>query len=181
MRSIMVSAFVVCLSACSSDPKPPPKSADDGVPANSSAENRLQGEKKEERPAEKNDPTQPLMTPVGAGGGAAGGAAAGAGGGDDDDGKPKKPKPGKTGPVSKQECNEALDHGLDLMVASDPRFQGIPPEMLQQFKSQAMKDALRDHAGQNPCGGKGITRAEYDCEMAATSSDDFRKCEKRKK
>jgi hypothetical protein len=117
----------------------------------------------------------------GAGGSVSGGS--GTGGDDDPAATPgaKKPKPGKTGPVSKQECNEALDHGLDLFIASDTRFQGIPPEMMQQFKSQAMKDALRDHAGQNPCAGKGISRTEYDCEMAATSLDDFKKCDKKKK
>jgi hypothetical protein len=181
--ALALALALVANAACSSDPKPSPKTAHDGVPANSSAESRLSGAKRDDEPdSTASDPTQPLMTPMGRPGGSAAENAA-AGGDDDAATTPgaKKPKPDKKGPVSKQECNEALDHGMDLMLAEDARFQGVPPEMRQELKSQALKEALREHADQNPCVGKGISRAEYDCEMAAMSMVEFTKCDKDKK
>lgn len=175
IRTASLVAVSLLVASCS-DPKPPPKSAaDDGVPVNSASESRLAGKKPAPDTQPSEDPTKPVMTPLGGGGG----------GGDDDKDKkedPKKkkdPKKPDTGAVSSKECNEALEHGLDLMIAGDPRFAGIPPEVMQNLKGQAFKDAMSQYGGQNPCvPGKGITRAEYDCEMAASTSDEFKKCEK---
>jgi hypothetical protein len=178
---------------------PEPKTQDDansgGVPANSLSETRLNegdGAKKPDAKDEQAtpgasasgqpgapgageptdpDPTKPLMTPLTTGG-------------SDEGAKPGEPatgtkrgQPRKKGPVSKAECQAALDHGLDLLLTGDPRFAGIPPEMMAQFKQTAMAA----NKAQNPCTGKGISRAEYDCDMAATTADEFKRCDKIKK
>jgi hypothetical protein len=162
IRNVIL-ASVVVIAACGSDPKPPPKTAE--VPANSSSENRLNGKPADTEAKPAADPTQPVMTQMN-------------GSNDDDKTKPKSGAGSKTGPVSAKECNEALERGLDLMIAGDPRFAGIPPEVMQNLKGSAFKDAMAQHGGQNPCAGKGISRAEYDCEMAASTLDDYKKCDK---
>jgi hypothetical protein len=160
--------------------------AQDGVPANSASESHVKDPNASSTaatPGNTTDSSKPLMTPVGAGG-SSGDATPSS----DNDSKsagvtpaagtkpdPKAPK--KTGPVSKKECEAAADHGLDLLIASKPELQGIPPEMMAQFKQQAFSK----ESGNSPCAGKGISRAEYDCEMAAPSFDAYGKCSKGKK
>ena len=170
--------FAALAAACGGpEPRTAQQMADDGVPANSLSESRLNGNEKkgdDKKPDDKDskdskpgataqaqDPTQPLMTPLTTDDGSGKGDAA----------KPKSAS-NKTGPVSKQECEEVVDHGLDLLLGSNPQFAGIPPEMIAQFKAQARQDKAAD----NPCSGKGISRAEYNCGMAANNAADFQKC-----
>lgn len=160
--------------------------AQDGVPANSASESHVKDPNQASTtttPANTTtDSSKPLMTPVGAGGSSGdatpssdtdskstGVTAAGT--------KPDPKAPKKTGPVSKKECEAAADHGLDLLIASKPELQGIPPEMMAQFKQQAFSK----ESGNSPCAGKGISRAEYDCEMAAPTFEAYGKCGKGKK
>ncbi len=134
------------------------------MPANSAAEAHLQG-----ATAKPTDPTQPpaadpskpLMTPVSPPAG--------------DD---KKPSSGNaTDKVSRSECDQAVGHAFDLAIpANDPRLAGLPPEVMQQLKAQAIAQAAQQNPSENPCAGKGISRGEYDCEMAATTLDEYKKC-----
>ncbi|HEY8076432.1 MAG TPA: hypothetical protein VIF62_20045 [Labilithrix sp.] len=163
IRSLLLSAVALSLVACASDPKPPPKtSSGDEVPANSAAEAHLQGatakptDPSQPPPPPPSDPSKPVMTPV----------------------APSSSSGNATDKVSKTECETAQNHALDVAIASDPRFQGIPPDVLATLKSQAMGQLVQQKPGENPCtNGKGITRAEYDCEMAATTLDEYKKCE----
>jgi len=162
---------------------------DDGVPANSASEERLSGGKKEETKttsATTTDAAQPYTQPVVAGGDTSapsGGApaAAGAGAAGGKGGSAKEPKGGKEpkttaaggkDKVSKAECTRALDRFLDLMIASDSRFEGIPPEVVAQMKQQGFAQA----SGPNPCDSQGITRSQYDCAMSATNTSAWQRC-----
>lgn len=188
------------LVACGGpEPRTQQQMSNDGVPANSLSESRLGAKKPDDKDGSSatgtaasapssgagsaSDPTQPYMTPVGAGGqsataGIGGGSDAANGGGGGD--APPKPDPkllAKKGPVTKVECEQAADRGLDLLIASKPELQGIPPEMMAQFKQQARQEK----GAASPCNGKGISRAEWACEMGATTFDQYRKCDKVKK
>jgi hypothetical protein len=171
IRRTSVMAFVLSGLACGGPEPRAPAPPSEGVPANSSSEARLRGDEGNRPappPSKDDDPTQPLMTPLAP---ASAGTATSSG----------APGPGsgattKTGPVSRDECEAVVDHGLDLLIASSPQFAGIPPEMIAEFKTQAKKDKSAD----SPC-DKGISRTEYSCGMAATTSADFQKCSKKKK
>ena len=177
LSALLASALLAsALFACGSDPKPPPKTADDGVPANSASEARLAmaGGKNPDAPPTPPPSSdapqaqaQPVMTPV----------TPGASGSSATTDSPPKPASNANERVSKADCEAAASHGLDLMIQGDPRFAGIPPEVLQTLKGQAFAQAAQQGADKNPCAGKGITRAEYDCEMGAPTFDDFKKCE----
>lgn len=92
--------------------------------------------------------------------------------------------PGSKGPksaaggakVSAAECEASFDKYLQLMAASDPRLQGLPPEILAQAKQMAM--AQGQSKGGSPCAKSPPTRAQYDCAMAATSSSAWQQCMK---
>lgn len=163
----------------------------DGVPANSASEERLaSGEpKKKEDPKTANDPSQPYTQPVGGSGDSAtptatgpatkggpkevGGGKAGGKSGDGTTGKAgaAETKGGKD-KVSQTQCKATLDRYLDLMMASDSRFAGIPPEMLAQIKQQGFSQV----GGPNPCDTQGINKTQYDCAMAATTTKAWEHC-----
>jgi len=180
--SLLVTSLA-CLTACGG---PDPKMVahkDDGVPANSASEERMKngGEKKEEKTEAPRDPTQPYTQPVVGGDPSGGGTTAGkdgkGGAAASKDGKdPKAGKEAKGGKdkVAKADCTRALDKFLDLMIASDSRFEGIPPEMVAQFKQQGFSQV----SGPNPCDGEGITRTQYNCAMAAGSTSAWQRCMK---
>lgn len=177
---------LVVVAACNSGPDPKMVAAkNDGVPANSASEERLKagektGDKKDDAKT-THDPSQPYTQPVGGGGSGSGGNEVTPGGpkevGAATGKKDPKEKPGAAGKgskdkVSKAECTKALDRGLDLMVGSDSRFEGIPPEMIAQFKQQGLAQAN----GPSPCDGQGLTKTQYDCAMSATSSSAWQRC-----
>jgi hypothetical protein len=173
----LVGAFLT-LAACGG---PDPKmvaAKNDGVPANSASEERLKAGEKKEEPKATHDPSQPYTQPVTGGGGS----------GDATPGGPKevganagkrdpKEKPGAAGKgskdkVPKADCTKALDRGLDLMMSGDSRFEGIPPEMIAQFKQQGLSQV----GGPNPCDGQGLTKTQYDCAMTAPTSSAWQRC-----
>lgn len=173
----LVTLASVGLMACSS---PPPKmvatTKDEGVPANSASEERLTPGAKPKAPPEPAPAeavTQPYTTPLNAestGGntpaGATGKGATGKG----------AAKPGaKTGKVTKVECRQTFDRFLDLSM-SDPRLEGIPPEMLAQLKAQALQEAQSKQG--DPCNTQEVTRAQYNCAMAAPTSTAWQRCMK---
>lgn len=179
-------ALVLGLAACSS--APPPKmvanKADDGVPANSASEERLSegGKPKpsiDRAPAE--DPTQPYTTPLnggegagaGAGTGGAGAATTGKSGGKN--GKPKE-APSKVGKVSKAECKQLFDKYIDLTFATDSRFEGVPPEMIAGLKAQALSQAQSQKS--DPCATEEVTRPQYNCAIASTTTAGWQRCMK---
>lgn len=167
---------------------------DDGVPANSASEQRLaSGSPPKSSAAPAEDPTQPLTTPMGggdtAGGGAAGGAGAAGGGaagggatgkGGPKKGDPKVPKekePKSTGAkVSKAECKQLFDKYIDLTLASDTRFEGIPPEMIAQLKEQALSQAQSQKG--DPCATQEVSRTQYNCAIAAPTTQAWQRCMK---
>lgn len=152
------------------------------------------------------DPTQPLTTPMngdgsgaaagGAGaGGAAGtggaGTAAGKGGAGKGSGAAKGPTPkdppapvakdppgakGAGGKVSRAECKQTFDRYIDLTLASDSRFEGIPPEMIAQLKEQALSQAQSQKG--DPCSTQDVTRSQYTCAMAAPTTSAWQRCMK---
>ena len=166
---------------------------DDGVPANSASEQRLAMEgKPKPAPAQASDDVaQPLTTPVvadpssaapptpvatengtsgnvksGKGGkGPKGGAGAGGGGGG-----------GSGGKVSRAECKQTVDKYIDLTVGSDSRFEGIAPEMIAQLKEQALSQAQSQKG--DPCTTQEVTREQYKCAMAASTTTAWQRCMK---
>jgi hypothetical protein len=186
---------LVALVACGGPPptKMVANGKDDGVPANSASEQRLASgtaPKTAAGPAE--DPTQPLTTPMGGdpsaagagaagSGGTAGGGATGKGGpkkGDPKDPKvPKEKEPKSTGSkVSKAECKQIFDKYIDLTLASDTRFEGIPPEMIAQLKEQALSQAQSQKG--DPCSTQEVSRTQYTCAMSAPTTAAWQRCMK---
>jgi hypothetical protein len=167
---------------------------DDGVPANSASEQRLaSGSPPKSSAGPTEDPTQPLTTPMGGGdtaggagaGAGAGGGAGAAGGGATGKGGPKKgdpkvPKekePKSTGAkVSKAECKQLFDKYIDLTLASDTRFEGIPPEMIAQLKEQALSQAQSQKG--DPCSTQEVSRTQYNCAIAAPTTQAWQRCMK---
>jgi hypothetical protein len=172
---------------------------DDGVPANSASEERLKrgGPTKPATP-QASDPTEPLTTPMtgdnntatatGAGGAGAGGAP-----GKSAPGKGNKAPLGKsgkepsagttssaqtvaTGKVTKAECKQLFDKYIDVAMANDSRFEGIPPEMITSLKEQALAQAQSQKG--DPCSGKEVSRAQYTCAMSSTSTGAWERCMK---
>lgn len=179
MRTLLLLTAAVITACGGPDPKMV-AAKNDGVPANSASEERLKAGEKKEDPKVSHDPSQPYTVPVGGGGASAsnevtpgGPKEVGAGAGKKD---PKeKPAAGGKGSkdkVPKAECAKALDRGLDLMMSGDSRFEGIPPEMIAQFKQQGLSQV----GGTSPCDGQGLTKSQYDCAMAASSSSAWQRC-----
>jgi hypothetical protein len=190
-----VAALALAVAACGGpEPKMVASTKDDGVPANSASEQRLaSGGKPNAAPASATaeDPTGgPPTTPMNAEGAGAGGASGGAApagkgagkGGGKGAGKdpPAKEPTGKaasaaTGKVSKAECKQTVDKFIDLNMA-DPRLAGIPPEMIAQFKEQALAEANTKQG--DVCSTQDVSRTQYNCAMAATSVGAWQKCMK---
>ncbi|MFO0663531.1 MAG: hypothetical protein U0174_06245 [Polyangiaceae bacterium] len=85
--------------------------------------------------------------------------------------------PTKGGPkVSNAECEAAFDKYLQLMAASDPRLEGLPPEIIAQAKQMAA--AQSQGKGGSPCTKNPPSRSQYDCAMAATSAQAWQRCMK---
>lgn len=183
---------LVGLSACGA---PPPKMVatgkDDGVPANSASEERLASDGKPKTTAAPAvDAAQPYTTPLNpgpstpdpsaTGGGAAGGGAAagatGKGAGKGGKGPAGKDPAAKGGAkVTKAECRQTFEKFMDLNM-SDPRLEGVPPEMLAQLKAQALQEAQTKQG--DPCSTQEITRTQYTCAMSSTSSAAWQRCMK---
>jgi hypothetical protein len=164
---------------------------DDGVPANSASEQRLamEGKPKTATTAPADDPTQPLTTPLGgdpaAGSPATTTGAAGSGGSGKGAGKggakgPKEKEPpaakGGGGKVTKAECKQTFDKYIDLTLASDSRFEGIPPEMIAQLKEQALSQAQSQKG--DPCSTQDVSRTQYNCAMSAPTTAAWQRCMK---
>lgn len=177
---------LVTLAACGG---PEPKmmvanTKDDGVAANSASEERLasEGKPKAAAPGPASDPTQPYTTPVGGGdtaaasGGAAGGAAGTpAGKGNGKKGDPKVPPAKSTaGKISQAECKQLFDKYIDLTVGSDARFEGIPADMIAQLKEQALAQAKQQKG--DPCSTEEVSRTQYTCAMASTTTSAWQRC-----
>ncbi len=207
LRPIITAKFVVAiaslsaLAAVAACGAPEPKmmaTKDDGVPANSASEERLamEGKPKPAPAPVAEDPTQPLLTPMG--GDATGAAGTGTGTGTAAPGKggkgpkdgakgPKDPKGGNgatgatgatggTGKVSRAECKQTFDKYIDLTLASDPRFEGIPQDMVAQLKETALSQAAAQKG--DPCTTEGITRTQYQCAMSSASTTAWQRCMK---
>jgi len=93
-------------------------------------------------------------------------------------GKGKKGKKGdKTtgsgggGGLTKTECQQISDKGVDLMLAG---MGGLDPSMAAQIKAQAAGDP--NMAGMMTECMKSTTRAQYKCGMAAASKDEWQTC-----
>ena len=181
--------LLVTLAACGG---PEPKmmvanKKDDGVAANSASEERLASEGKPKAAATgpASDPTQPYTTPVGGGdtaaasggAGAAGGGAAGAsaGKGSGKKGDPKAPPPKSTaGKVSQAECKQLFDKYIDLTVGSDSRFEGMGADVIAQLKEQALAQAKQQKG--DPCSTEEVSRSQYTCAMASTTTSAWQRC-----
>ena len=194
--SLVLASSVGFIVACGSPPdtKMVANKHDDGVAANSASEERLNAEAKPKAtPAKTEDPTQPLTTPMNgetAGGtpGSSGApspnttAAAGTGKGG---GKgatkgatlptAKEPK-SAGGKVSKGECKQIFDKYIDLTLASDSRFDGIPPEMITQLKAQALSQAQSEKG--DPCSTQEVSRTQYNCAITAPTTSAWQRCMK---
>ena len=161
---------------------------DDGVAANSASEERLaaEGKPKAAAPGPASDPSQPYTTPVGGGDTAAASAGAAAGGGGSAAGAPAGKGSGKkgdpkapptkstTGKVSQAECKQLFDKYIDLTVGSDSRFEGIGADMIAQLKEQALAQAKQQKG--DPCSTEEVSRTQYTCAMASTTTSAWQKC-----
>lgn len=154
---------------------------DDGVPANSASEARIEGDKPADKAAKNAtasaDPTQPYMQsvnggsdPASPGGGGSGGKTSVSAKG----GKGKNQGGGGNEAITPQECNQLFDKYVELTVLTDPRFDGIPPEMISQLKGQGMAQADKEKG--NPCAKQAVTRTKYECAMAATHPKSWEGC-----
>ena len=184
---LLTSLALVTLAACGG---PEPKmmvanKKDDGVAANSASEERLasEGKPKAAAPGPASDPTQPYTTPVGggdtaaSGGAAASGAPAGKGSGKKGDpkGDPKAPPAKSTaGKVSQAECKQLFDKYIDLTVGSDARFEGMGADIIAQLKEQALAQAKQQKG--DPCSTEEVSRTQYTCAMASTTTSAWQKC-----
>ena len=171
--------------ACGGGPEPKMVAAkDDGVPVNSAAEERLDGGPKARPAAAANEAdAQPITTPMSgegstkapsatpamAVGGKAAPKASPAG---------KEPPPAKGGDakVTKTECKRLFDRYIDLTIGSDARFAGVPPEMVAQMKASAKAQAQAQKG--DPCATQEVSRAQYTCAIASTSTAAWTRCMK---
>ena len=186
---LLTSLALVTLAACGG---PEPKmmvanKKDDGVAANSASEERLasEGKPKAAPAGPASDPSQPYTTPVGGGDTAAASGGAGAGGGSaagapaakgsGKKGDPKAPPAkGTAGKVSQAECKQLFDKYIDLTVGSDSRFEGIGADMIAQLKEQALAQAKQQKG--DPCSTEEVSRTQYSCAMASTTTSAWQKC-----
>lgn len=153
------------LAACeSSTSKPAQTATNDGVPANSLAEERLAPEPKPVPTATSQttseDPTQPYVQRVGETP-------------PEPAEKPEKAsggsKKGSKEMITKQECESAFDKYLELEIAQNPKLRGVPPEVIAQAKEMARQKDTADCKA---------TKAQYHCAMAATSTAAWQRCMK---
>ncbi len=79
-------------------------------------------------------------------------------------------------PPTKAECSAVIDRYVELEVQSNPQLAGIPPEMLKQLLNQAKQQASSQKG--DPCAEEKITRAKYNCGMAAQTRDAWKACMK---
>ena len=163
---------------------------DDGVPANSASEERLNGGAAKPKPVETTDPSQPLTTPMTGEGSATTpippaangkpGAKATATAREAKEAKEAKEPPaakGAGGPkASKAECKQLFDKYIDLTIGTDSRFEGIPPEMIAQMKAAALSQAQSEKG--DPCSTQDVSRSQYTCAMGSTSTTAWQKCMK---
>lgn len=199
LRCIVASGLcglTLSLAACGGGPEPKMVAAkDDGVPANSASEERLNGGAKPKPAETTEDPSQPLTTPMtgegsvnapssspapAAGAPGAKPAAPGAKPGAKGTAAAKEPAAtakGAGGPkASKAECKQLFDKYIDLTVGTDSRFDGIPPEMIAQLKEAALAQAKSEKG--DPCSTQEVTRSQYTCAMGSTSTAAWTKCMK---
>jgi hypothetical protein len=141
---------------------------DDGVAASSASEERLSGAPKPKAAEPAADPTQPLTIPM-AGEGSAGSAKAGKD-------PPAARKAGGAVKVSKLECKQLFDKYIDLTIGSDPRFEGLPPELVTQMKESALAQAQSQKG--DPCSTQEVSRTQYNCAIASTSTAGWTRCMK---
>lgn len=192
LRSIVVSGLcglTLSLAACGGGPESKMVATkDDGVPANSASEERLNGAARPKPAATTEDPSQPLTTPMTGEGsanapsspatpmpvtstakpGAKGSPAAK---------EPPATAKGAGGPkASKAECKQLFDKYIDLTIGTDSRFDGIPPEMIAQMKDAALAQAKSEKG--DPCSTQEVTRSQYTCAMGSTSTAAWTKCMK---
>ncbi|MEA2749110.1 MAG: hypothetical protein QOI41_3253, partial [Myxococcales bacterium] len=80
------------------------------------------------------------------------------------------------GKVSRAECKQTFDKYIDLTLASDTRFEGIPPEMIAQLKEQALSQAQSQKG--DPCSTQDVTRTQYQCAMSAPTTAAWQRCMK---
>ena len=177
------------LVACGGPPAKMVATKDDGVPANSASEERLNGATAKPKPVETTDPSQPLTTPM-TGDGSAGtttpmptpatNGKPGAKGAATATAKEAKEPPaakGAGGPkASKAECKQLFDKYIDLTIGTDSRFEGIPPEMIAQMKASALAQAQSEKG--DPCSTQDVSRSQYTCAMGSTSTTAWQKCMK---
>lgn len=186
--SLVLLTLAACALATAGCGGPEPKmvaNKDDGVPANSASEERLNGAQKPKAPPPAEDPTRPLTTPMTGEGSAnaaataPAGAAAPAGTGKAGSGKAGKDPPAPKGgaaKVSKLECKQLFDKYIDLTIGSDTRFEGIPPEMVAQMKESALAQAQSQKG--DPCSTQEVSRTQYNCAIASTSTAAWTRCMK---
>jgi hypothetical protein len=198
LAAVVSSGLFLALAACGAPPqKMVAVTKDDGVPANSASEQRLamEGKTKPAAPQPSDDLAQPLTTPLTAdpaatapattagsdnGSSATANVKGGKGGKGPKDAKgPKEvkdPKGGGGGKVSRAECKQTFDKYIDLTLASDSRFEGIPPEMIAQLKEQALSQAQSQKG--DPCSTQDVTREQYKCAMTAPTTAAWQRCMK---
>ncbi len=93
----------------------------------------------------------------------------------DEEGAEGDPDKKSTKAVTRKECDQALDHGVELLVPKKKEREQLPAEVVTGLRQQLFLEGKRPAA--NPC-VKGISREVYDCLMTATTSKDFQKCNK---
>ncbi|MCL2777061.1 MAG: hypothetical protein FWD73_03585 [Polyangiaceae bacterium] len=81
-----------------------------------------------------------------------------------------------TGKISKAECNKVFDKYLDLEISKNPMLQGIDPADLAQIKAQTRAQGAAEHG--DHCSTHEISRAAYNCAMAAQTPQAWQACMK---
>lgn len=182
-------SLTLSLAACGGPPAKMVATKDDGVPANSASEERLNGAAVKPKPVETIDPSQPLTTPMTGDGSAntmtpmptpaANGKPGAKGVATATAKEPKEPPAAKGagGPkASKAECKQLFDKYIDLTIGTDSRFEGIPPEMIAQMKAAALAQAQSDKG--DPCSTQDVSRSQYTCAMGSASTTAWQRCMK---
>lgn len=175
---LALSSVVLVLVACGGDPKPPPKSSNETVAANSLSEERLKGNENPSAPKpveKKEDPTQAMVTSMGSSGSTPASSSpssekpSGKKGTTVEKEEPPPPS-GKGGgaKVGRAECDQIFDKGIQLEIDSNPALKGAGPEVAQMAKQMA----AQKH-GPAPCDA---TQKQYSCAMAAASTAAWKRC-----
>jgi hypothetical protein len=80
--------------------------------------------------------------------------------------------------IEPDECGKMLDRYIDMVVATDPATQNLPPEQASAVREmkKAVKKAEASYMHvQTRCATE-VTRKEYDCAMAAKNADEWEAC-----